>query len=83
MLKDGKNPESTNSDDWEQYSTDVHFTNRSDVAAANKQVVYIHDSTVIRLIYDCANSYSQYNMSHLCAWAGDMNSLDLWKNVPG
>lgn len=56
VLKDGKNPESTNSDDWEQYSTDVHFTNRSDVAAANKQVVYIHDSTVIRLIYDCANT---------------------------
>ena len=56
VLKDGKNPESTNSDDWEQYSTDVHFTNRSDVADANKQVVYIHDSTVIRLIYDCANT---------------------------
>lgn len=56
VLKDGKNPESTNSDDWEQYNTDVHFTNRSDVAAANKQVVYIHDSTVIRLIYDCANT---------------------------
>ena len=56
VLKDGKKPESTNSDDWEQYSTDVHFTNRSDVADANKQVVYIHDSTVIRLIYDCANT---------------------------
>ena len=56
VLKDGKNPESTNSDDWEQYSTDVHFTNRSDVADANKQVVYIHDSTVIRLIYDCATA---------------------------
>ena len=56
VLKDGKNPESTNSGDWEQYSTDVHFTNRSDVADANKQVVYIHDSTVIRLIYDCANT---------------------------
>ena len=56
VLKDGKNPESTNSDDWEQYSTDVHFTNRSDVADTNKQVVYIHDSTVIRLIYDCANT---------------------------
>ena len=34
------------------------------------------------MIYDCANSYSQYNMSHLCAWAGDKNRLDLWKNVP-
>ena len=56
VLKDGKNPESTNSDDWEQYSTDVHFTNRSDVADANKQVVYIHDNTVIRMIYDCATS---------------------------
>lgn len=56
VLKDGKNPESTNSDDWEQYSTDVHFTNRSDVADANKQVVYIHDSSVIRLIYDCATA---------------------------
>ena len=26
-----------------------------------------------KMIYDCANSYSQYNMSHLCAWAGDKN----------
>ena len=56
VLKDGKNPESTDANDWDQYGTDVHFTNRSEVAAANKQVVYIHDSTVIRLIYDCANT---------------------------
>lgn len=35
-----------------------------------------------KIIYDCANSYSQYNMSHLCAWAGDKNRLELWKNVP-
>lgn len=56
VLKEGKSADSTNSDDWDQYGTDVHFTNRSDVADANKQVVYIHDSTVIRLIYDCANT---------------------------
>lgn len=35
-----------------------------------------------KLIYDCANSYSDYNMSHLCAWAGDKNRLSLWKDVP-
>lgn len=35
-----------------------------------------------KIIYDCANSYSEYNMSHLCAWAGDKNRLELWKNVP-
>ena len=56
VLKEGKSADSTNSDDWDQYGTDVHFTNRSEVAAANKQVVYIHDSSVIRLIYDCATA---------------------------
>ena len=56
VLKEDKSADSTNSDDWDQYGTDVHFTNRSDVADANKQVVYIHDSTVIRLIYDCATA---------------------------
>ena len=56
VLKDGKNADSTDENDWDQYGTDVHFTNRSDVADANKQVVYIHDSTVIRLIYDCATA---------------------------
>lgn len=35
-----------------------------------------------KLTYDCANSYSEYNMSHLCAWAGFKNRLELWKDVP-
>ena len=56
VLKDGKSAASTDENDWDRYGTDVHFTNRSDVADANKQVVYIHDSTVIRLIYDCATA---------------------------
>ncbi len=35
-----------------------------------------------KMIYDLANEYSDYNMSHLCAWAGLKNRLSLWKDVP-
>ena len=56
VLKEGKSADSTNADDWDQYGTDIHFTNRSGVADTNKKIVYIHSNTVIRMIYDCATS---------------------------
>ena len=56
VLKEGRSADSTNSDDWDQYGTDIHFTNRSGVADTNKKIVYIHSNTVIRMIYDCATS---------------------------
>lgn len=52
MLKEGKSSNSGNQADWDVYSNpgSVHFTNREGVTGDN--VVYIQDSTVIRLVYD-------------------------------
>lgn len=33
------------------------------------------------LVFDLAQYYSDYNIAHLCAWAGDKNQLDFWRNV--
>lgn len=35
-----------------------------------------------KLVYDLAGYYSDYNISHLCAWAGDPNQLEFWRDVP-
>lgn len=53
MLKDGKSSSSENQADWDVYDNpgSVHFTNRKEAADANN-VVYIHDDTVIRLVYN-------------------------------
>lgn len=52
VLKDGKRSDSENQADWDVYDNpgSVHFTNRKKAAADN--VVYIHDGTVIRLVYN-------------------------------
>lgn len=52
VLKEGKRSDSENRADWDVYDNpgSVHFTNRQGAAADN--VVYIHDGTVIRLVYD-------------------------------
>ena len=52
ILKDEKDRNSTNRDDWDIYKdpSSVHFTNREGVTRDN--VVYIQDDTVIRLVYD-------------------------------
>lgn len=53
VLKDGKSSSSENQADWDVYDNpgSVHFTNRKEAADANN-VVYIHDGTVIRLVYN-------------------------------
>lgn len=52
VLKEGKRSDSENQADWDVYDNpgSVHFTNREGVTGDN--VVYIHDDTVIRLVYD-------------------------------
>lgn len=52
VLKEGKRSDSENQADWDVYDNpgSVHFTNREGVTGGN--VVYIHDDTVIRLVYD-------------------------------
>lgn len=52
VLKEGKRSDSENQADWDVYDNpgSVHFTNREGVMGGN--VVYIHDDTVIRLVYD-------------------------------
>lgn len=52
VLKDERNPDSGDTNDWTVYNDpgSVHFTNRQEAAADN--VVYIHDGTVIRLVYN-------------------------------
>ena len=52
VLKEGKSSNSGNQADWDVYSNpgSVHFTNREGVTGDN--VVYIHDGTVIRLVYN-------------------------------
>ena len=50
ILKDGKNAESTNQDDWNVYNpSTTHFTNRSQ--SVNSNTVLITDGTVIRLVF--------------------------------
>lgn len=52
VLKKGKTADSSDRNDWTVYSNpgSVHFTNREGVTGDN--VVYIHDGTVIRLVYN-------------------------------
>ena len=52
VLKEGKRSDSETQADWDVYDNpgSVHFTNREGVTGGN--VVYIHDDTVIRLVYD-------------------------------
>ena len=54
VLKEGKRSDSENQADWDVYSNpgSVHFTNRQEAASDSDNVVYIHDDTVIRLVYD-------------------------------
>ena len=56
VLKDGE-AESDNKSHWNVYDAGkVHFTNRKDAADANQNIVYITDTTVIRLIYNTSNA---------------------------
>ena len=59
VLKDGRSGGSMDRNDWHIYTDpgNVHFTNRKDVTGTN--VVYIHDQTVIRLVYDTRTSSEQ------------------------
>lgn len=54
VLKSGKSATSINQSDWNVYGTDIHFTNRAEIAA--NDIIYISDDTVIRFIYDCTNT---------------------------
>ena len=35
-----------------------------------------------RYVLDHANRYSDYNILHLCGWAGDRNRLEIWRDYP-
>lgn len=35
-----------------------------------------------RVVLDYANRYSDLNMIHMCAWAGDANNLEVWQDYP-
>ena len=50
ILKDGKDGNSTNRDDWDIYDepSSVHFTNRENIAGC----ITIKDGAVLRLVYD-------------------------------
>lgn len=54
VLKDGKSSSSENQADWDVYDNpgSVHFTNRKEAASDSDNVVYIHNDTVIRLVYN-------------------------------
>lgn len=56
VLKDGSTA-GDSTDNWNIYEAGkVHFTNRKDAADANQNIVYITDTTVIRLIYNTSNA---------------------------
>jgi uroporphyrinogen decarboxylase len=44
-----------------------------------KRIVSPSDLAVL----NCANRYSDLNLLHLCAWAGDPNNLEVWEDYPG
>ena len=50
VLKTGKNPSSTDQNDWDIYASTIHFTNRPE--SANETTILITDDTVIRLVYN-------------------------------
>lgn len=54
VLKEGKSSNSENQADWDVYDNpgSVHFTNRKEAASDSDNVVYIHNDTVIRLVYN-------------------------------
>lgn len=55
VLKDGKDANSINAEDWDAYDPKtVHFTNREQ-ASADKTLVLIEDNTVIRLVYQVSD----------------------------
>lgn len=35
-----------------------------------------------KIVFDLAQYYSDYNIAHLCAWAGDKNQLAFWRDTP-
>lgn len=54
ILKDGCDEDSTEREDWDVYSTNIHFTNRSQ--SVNDTTVLIQDGAVIRLVFDTTDS---------------------------
>lgn len=60
VLKEGKRSDSENQADWDVYDNpgSVHFTNREGVTGGN--VVYIHDGTVIRLVYNTKEAQQNF-----------------------
>ncbi|MDY3238656.1 MAG: fibro-slime domain-containing protein [Anaerovoracaceae bacterium] len=70
ILKDGKNPSSKSSGDWNiyTYSSDMDFTNEAD--KANEKTILIQEGDVIRLVtnsstgdYYNGNTFYDYNIS--------------------
>lgn len=56
VLKEGKEATSIDEADWDTYdAANIHFTNREAVADKEKNIIYIADETVIRLVYGTTN----------------------------
>lgn len=58
VLTKGKKEDSVNKSDWTiyTYSEALHFTNRKEVADADKRYVYIDDGAVLRFVYDTVSA---------------------------
>lgn len=57
VLKSGKDSSSTDENDWDIYNPgDIHFTNRAEIADAGKNIVYLTADTVLRMVYEVAES---------------------------
>lgn len=73
VLKSGKDSASTDENDWDIYNPgDIHFTNRAEIADASKNIVYLTADTVLRMVYEVAESsftasgvnFYDYNISN-------------------
>lgn len=57
VLKEGKNADSLEKDDWDVYDAqEIHFTNRPEFAQDKENVLCVQEGTVLRLVYDIQDS---------------------------
>lgn len=57
VLKSGGDSASTDESNWDIYNPDsIHFTNREDIADASEGIVYLSDTSVLRMVYKVGSS---------------------------
>lgn len=57
VLKSGGDKNSTDESNWDIYDPDfIHFTNRKDIEDASKGIIYLSNTSVLRMVYKVGSS---------------------------